>query len=113
MTEWLSVPECAQALGVRDSRVRELLRERVLIATRRGPNNALAIPADFLLTDVPKPHVLPTLRGTATVLADLGLDDDAIVAWLLEDNAELGSTPVAALREGRRAPVRRVAQTLL
>jgi excisionase family DNA binding protein len=129
MTAWLSVPEFAERLGVKPSHVRELLREGHLVATRTGPNNAVAIPADFLVevptgADAPGEtgdevevgptvEILPTLRGTLTVLSDAGLDDAAIIDWLLTADEELGMSPLAALREGRRAHVRRIAQTLV
>ena len=110
MTEWLSVPEFAAQLGLRDSDVRELLRERHVVATRRGANNAVALPADFIIEGEQGPIVVATLRGTITVLADSGLGDEDIMEWLIADNEELGMTPLAALREGRRAQVRRIAQ---
>lgn len=112
MTDWLSVPDAAETLGVSVSRVRELLRERHLVATRRGDNNALYLPAGQIAEGESGPSVVPTVRGTVIVLSDAGLTDDEIVAWLLEDSDELGMSPLEALREGRRAPVRRLAQTL-
>jgi excisionase family DNA binding protein len=113
MTAWLSVPEFADRLGVKASHVRELLRERHIVATRSGPHQAVSIPADFLIDSDQGVEIVPTLRGTITVLADAGLDDAAVVAWLLADEPELGMSPLAALREGRRAHVRRIAQTLI
>ncbi|MFO7244263.1 MAG: Rv2175c family DNA-binding protein [Actinomycetes bacterium] len=113
MSEWLSVPEFAERLGVKDSHVRELLRERQIVATRTGPNNALSLPSDFIVEIEGKPGILPTLRGTITLLADAGLDDDAITQWLLDTEEELGTSPLAALRDGKRAHVRRIAQTLV
>ena len=110
MTDWLSVPEFAARLGLRDSDVRELLRERHIVATRRGSNNAVSLPADFIIEAEQGPIVVATLRGTITVLADSGLGDEAIMDWLIAENEELEMTPLAALREGRRAQVRRIAQ---
>lgn len=111
MTEWLSVPEFARLLNVRDSQVRELLRERHIVGARRGENNALSIPDDFVAIDPDgEPTILGTLRGTITVLADAGLDDSEIAHWLVAPNAELGQSPVDALKAGVRAPVRRAAQ---
>jgi hypothetical protein len=112
MTEWLSVPDFAAQIGVRDSRVRDLLREHHLIAVRRGENDALALPADFIVEGDHAPHILPTLRGTITVLADAGLSDDQAIEWLLTHNEELGATPLDALRSGVKAPVRRAALAL-
>lgn len=111
--EWLSIPEFAERISVRDSRVRDLLRERAIIAVRRGENNALALPADFIVPGDHAPHLLPTLKGTLTVLLDAGFTDDEAMEWLFEFSDELDATPMEALRGGRRAHVRRVAQTLL
>lgn len=113
MTEWLSVPEFAARLGIKDSQVREFVRERHIVAVRRGANSAVSLPADYVVDTDEGPAILPTLRGTITVLADAGLNDDAIVEWLLAHNDELDATPLDALRSGKRAPVRRIAQTLL
>ncbi len=112
VSEWLSVPECAEVLGVPLSRVRELLRERYLIAVRRGENNALYLPAGQIIDGEEGPEVLATVRGTVIVLADAGLSDDVIVEWLTSVHDELDATPLDALRSGKRAPVRRLAQTV-
>ncbi|WP_084073207.1 Rv2175c family DNA-binding protein [Demequina sp. NBRC 110052] len=111
--EWLSVPEFAERIGVEASRVRDLLREGRLIAVRRGPNSALALPADFIVPGDHAPHVLATLHGTFTLLKDAGFTDDETMNWLFSPSEELGGTPMHALREGRRAAVRRAAQTEL
>lgn len=112
-TEWLTVPDFAEALGIEASAVRDMLRQRTVIATRRGPRETWQIPAGFIHQHEGAPRVLPTLPGTITVLADGGFPDDEILEWLLSPSEELGTTPLAALREGKRAPVRRAAQMLL
>nr|WP_255633425.1 Rv2175c family DNA-binding protein [Demequina sp. TTPB684] len=112
VSEWLSVPECAELLGVPLSRVREFLRERNLIAVRRGENNALYLPAGQIVEGEHGHEVLATVRGTIIVLADAGLSDDVIVEWLTTFHEELGESPLDALRSGKRAPVRRLAQTV-
>jgi Rv2175c C-terminal domain of unknown function len=55
---------------------------------------------------------LPELRGTLTVLADSGYDDEAAVRWLFTPDGSLPGRPVDALREGRKTEVRRRAQAL-
>ncbi len=112
VSEWLSVPECAEVLGVPLSRVREMLRERYLVAVRRGENNAVYLPAGQIIDGDDGPEVLATVRGTIIVLADAGLSDDVIVEWLMSVKEELGESPLDALRSGKRAPVRRLAQTV-
>ncbi|GEM_PF-111878 len=109
---WLTVPEFAEALGVRASDIREQLRLRTIVAVRRGDNQAWSMPADFIIDDGSGPRVLPTLHGTFTLLADGGFTDEESVEWLTSESEELGSTPLQALRDGKRAPVRRAAQTL-
>jgi hypothetical protein len=115
MTEpsaWLTVPDFAEALGLTPTQVRELIREGALASTRRGERATVQIPAGFIVESEHGPEIVPTLRGTLTMLRDAGLDDDEILEWLLETNDELGKAPLTALREGQRAPVRRAAQTL-
>ena len=111
---WLSLPEVAEAIDVPLRTVRGHLRDRVLVATRRGENNALAVPEAFLIPDPDAPGhvVLPSLRGTITMLADSGYADEEIVDWLLRESDELGETPLGALRSGRVHAVRRAAQSL-
>lgn len=111
-TEWLAVPDVADRLGIPASRVRDLLGERVLLAVRRGENNALAIPDAFLIEVDEVLQPLATLKGTLTLLGDAGFDDDAAMEWLLSPNDELGASPIAELRLGHRSHVRRVAQGL-
>ena len=55
---------------------------------------------------------LPELHGTANVLSDAGFSDAEALDWLLDEEESLGTTPIAALRAGRKAEVRRVAQAL-
>lgn len=111
---WLSLPEVAEATGLEQRTVRGYLRDRVLVAARRGENNALQVPEDFLVPgeEPGSRTVLPALRGTIILLGDAGFDDEEIVAWLLRHSEELGSSPVEALRDGRTHAVRRTAQAL-
>ncbi|MBO3664703.1 Rv2175c family DNA-binding protein [Microbacterium stercoris] len=106
-TEWLSIPDVADLLGETPGRVRRLLDENALVASRReGP---LKIPAVFFLDG----EVLSSLRGTIFVLNDAGFDDDGTIDWLLTPEESIGVAPIEALRAGRKAEVRRVAATLL
>lgn len=111
--EWLTVPDFADRLGVTASEVREMLREGSLASERRGERNTVQIPAGFIVDGEHGPEVLPTLKGTLTVLRDAGMKDEAAIEWLLADEPELGTSPLGALRDGKRAHVRRIAQTLL
>ncbi len=116
MTEdaaWLTVPDYAERMGVTASQVRELVREGHLVAVRRGERATLQIPVDTIVDGEHGPEVLPTLRGTLTLLRDAGFSDEEAAGWLLAEDDELGMTPLEALRQGRRAHVRRIAQALL
>lgn len=105
-TTWLTVPDLVDLLGVSQSRVRRLFDERILLAVR--VDGVLKVPADFIVDGEP----LGDLRGTLVVLADAGFTDDEAMHWLLSDEESLGARPIDALRDRRKAEVRRVAQAL-
>ncbi|MEV8212164.1 Rv2175c family DNA-binding protein [Leifsonia sp. NPDC077715] len=105
-TEWLTVPDLVELLGLSVSRVRRLIEDRHLGAKR--VDGVLKVPAAFLKDGQP----LSELHGTLIVLADDGFSDDEAVDWLLEEEESLGTSPIEALRAGRKAEVRRVAQAL-
>jgi hypothetical protein len=88
------------------SRVRHLIEDKSLLAIRR--DNVVSVPSLFLRDGAP----LPELRGTLFVLADDGFTDMQAMTWLLEVDDSLGVAPIEALRAGRKAEVRRVAQAL-
>ncbi|MEY9953237.1 Rv2175c family DNA-binding protein [Leifsonia sp. EB34] len=105
-TEWLTIPDLVEQLGLGVSRVRRLIEDRHLAAKR--VDGVLKVPALFLRDGEP----LGELHGTLIVLADNGFDDDEAVDWLLAEEDSLGTAPIEALRAGRKAEVRRVAQAL-
>ncbi|NLT57042.1 MAG: helix-turn-helix domain-containing protein [Actinomycetales bacterium] len=105
---WLTLPDVAERLGTDVGRVRQLLRDRQLLAVRRGERNVLCVPEPFLAGD----HPLPELRGTLVVLADSGLSDAEALAWLFTPDASLPGTPIDALRAGSKSEIRRRAQAL-
>jgi hypothetical protein len=104
--QWLSIPDLVQALGVSQSRVRQLIDDKQLLAIRH--NGVLQVPAAFIKDGAP----LPELRGTLIVLGDDGFTDEQAMRWLLEVDDSLGVPPIQALLAGRKAEVRRVAQAL-
>lgn len=106
--DWLTLPDAAELLGLDVGKVRRLLQDRNLVAVRRGERNVLSVPAALVVDAAP----LPELRGTLTVLADSGYDDEAAVRWLFTPDDSLPGTPVDALRAGRKTEVRRRAQAL-
>ncbi len=103
---WLTVPELVELLGVPHGKVRRLLEERILLGIR--VDGVLKVPSEFVVDGEP----LGDLRGTLVVLHDAGFTDEECMNWLLNDEDSLETTPVAALRSGRKAEVRRVAQAL-
>ncbi|WP_231871014.1 Rv2175c family DNA-binding protein [Peptidiphaga gingivicola] len=109
---WLSVPEAAEALGVAQRDVRNMLADRRILAVRRGEAAALAISSLTLVDEGGKAAVLPSLRGTLTALSDAGCSDEEAWRWLTAANGELGERPIDALRAGRVHAVRRAAATL-
>ncbi|MGN8551698.1 UNVERIFIED_CONTAM: Rv2175c family DNA-binding protein [Microbacterium sp. SLM126] len=105
-TEWLTLPELVEVLGEPLGRVRRYLDESYLIGTRR--KGALRVPAVFIVDG----HPISSLRGTVIVLHDAGFSDDEAIDWLLGPDETIGIPPIQALIAGRKAEVRRVAQTL-
>jgi hypothetical protein len=103
---WLTVPDLVDLLGIPQGRVRRLIDDHALLAVR--VDGVLKVPADFVRDGEP----LPELRGTVVVLHDAGFSDEEAVNWLLSGDDVLDAAPIDALRAGRKAEVRRVAQAL-
>ncbi|QIM22982.1 helix-turn-helix domain-containing protein [Phycicoccus sp. HDW14] len=103
--DWLTVPDLAERLGLRLSDVRTLIEDRELLALRIGERRVLAVPAGFVDDDGP----LPALRGTFTVLADGGMNDEEVVRWLHtpDDTLPVAGTPLDAIRAGFKTEVRK------
>jgi excisionase family DNA binding protein len=103
---WLTVPELVELLGIPQGKVRRLIEDRALLALR--VDGVLKVPASFVDGSEP----LHELRGTLVLLADSGYSDEEAMHWLLTEEDSLGVAPIDALRAGRKAEVRRVAQAL-
>lgn len=104
--EWLTTPDLVEILGEPLGRVRRLIAEQYLVGSTR--HGAFSVPSVFIVDGRP----LASLRGTIIVLADAGFTDDEIIDWLFAEEEELGRTPIAALLDGHKSAVRRVARTL-
>jgi hypothetical protein len=102
----LTPAEVAAVLGISPNRVRQLLRERKLMAVPGSGNSR--IPADFLQDGA----VLKHLPGLLTVLKDGGFADEEAFEWLFRPDESLPGTPVEALRNDRHTEVTRRAQAL-
>ena len=105
--DWLSIPDVAGRLGLPVNRVKQLLRDRKLLAVQR-PSGEYAVPARFLDGD----QVIHGLGGTLTLLFDCGFTDREALSWLFTADESLPGTPVQALAEHRRTEVNRRAQAL-
>lgn len=108
VSQWLTVPDIAERLGIDVLKVRQLFNDGVLIAVRRGERNVLSVPSDFLDGD----KVVKHLQGTITLLRDNGYDDREAIRWLHTPEDSLPGTPVRALQENRGTEVKRRAQAL-
>lgn len=105
--DWLTLPEVASRLRVPVTRVRQMLRDRKLLAVRR-PGGPLSVPAAFLDGD----QVVKGLHGTLTVLFDCGFDETEALRWLFTADDTLPGTPVQAMAQHRGTEVNRRAQAL-
>ncbi len=104
---WLTLPEVAVRLGLPPGRIRQLLRDRKLIAVER-PDGTMGVPAAFLDGD----HILKGLHGTLTLLFDCGFDEPECLRWLFTADDSLPGTPIQAMTERRGTEVNRRAQAL-
>jgi hypothetical protein len=105
--DWLTLPDVADRLGLPQSRVRQLLRDRKLIAVQR-PDGTLCVPAAFFDGN----QIVKGLHGTLTVLFDCGFDEAESLRWLFTADDSLPGTPIQAMAERRCTEVNRRAQAL-
>lgn len=103
----LSLPEVAERLGIPRSRIKQLLRDRKLVAIRQ-PDGTLGVPAAFLDGH----QIIKGLHGTLTLLFDCGFDEPEAVRWLFTADDTLPGTPIQAIAEHRGTEVNRRAQAL-
>lgn len=105
--DWLPLPDVAGRLGIPLGRVRQLLRDRKLLAVRR-PDGTMAVPAAFL----DGTHIVKGLHGTLTLLFDCGFGETDALRWLFTADDTLPGTPISAIAQHRRTEVNRRAQAL-
>jgi hypothetical protein len=105
--EWLTLSDVAVRLGLPTGRVKQLLRDRKLLAVTRA-DGKLSVPAAFL----DGAQVVKGLPGTLTVLFDCGFSDDEALRWLFTLDESLPGTPIEALARHRSTEVNRRAQAL-
>lgn len=106
VTEWLTVPEVADRLGIVPGKVRRLIEENALFVVVR--DGVKKVPAHLIVDGEP----LPSIPGTINVLVDAGYSLERAVEWLYQQEESLGNAPIESLLAGRKSEVRRIAQTL-
>jgi hypothetical protein len=106
VTSWLTLPDCAEALGIDISRARQLVAESALLAVRRGESRVLMVPSSFIDNDVIVKHLTATIR----LLSDSGFTAKEALIWLFTEQDGLSGAPIDALRENRGREVKRRAQ---
>nr|NLD40884.1 helix-turn-helix domain-containing protein [Actinomycetales bacterium] len=107
-SSWLSVPDAAEVLDLAPRTLRNMIRDGELVTCRVEGLTGARVPSAFLAGG----RLVDGLRGSITQLRDSGMDDGAVVRWLLEPHEELGSSPAAALAAGQKHAVRRAALPL-
>ncbi|MGA8115692.1 MAG: Rv2175c family DNA-binding protein [Actinocatenispora sp.] len=105
-TDWLALPDVAERLDMPVNRVRQLVRERRVLALRR--DGVLRIPAEL----VESPTVLKHLPGVLTLLHDAGYNDEEAFRWLYTPDESLPGAPADGLNDSRATEVKRRAQAL-
>jgi hypothetical protein len=105
--KWLTLPDVAGLLGIPVGRVKQLLRDRKLLAVTR-PEGTLSVPAAF----IDDRQVVKGLSGTLTLLFDCGFDEPDALRWLFTSDETLPGTPIDALVEHRGTEVNRRAQAM-
>ncbi|MBA3970294.1 MAG: helix-turn-helix domain-containing protein [Gemmatimonadetes bacterium] len=105
--EWLTIPEVAQRLDVRITRVHRMISEVELLAQRR--NGVLYVPGELIPTEQ---RVADHIAGLLVVLRDDGYSPDEMLRWLFTPDESLGGKPVDALYGHKAREVKRRAQAL-
>lgn len=106
--DWVTIPDIAEALDLKVTRVHNLISDGTLVALREPDTNVRKVPALFLNSD----HVLESLKGTLVVLKDAGFSDEEAITWLYTADDSLPGRPIDALINGQKTEIRRRAQAL-
>ncbi|MDY3048638.1 MAG: Rv2175c family DNA-binding protein [Rothia sp. (in: high G+C Gram-positive bacteria)] len=106
--QWLTIPDIAQALDLKVTRVHNLIAEGSLLALRDPESGVRKVPALFIRQD----RVLESLKGTLSVLADAGFSPEESISWLYTADESLPGRPIDALIDGRKTEIRRRASAL-
>ncbi|MDU0967708.1 MAG: Rv2175c family DNA-binding protein [Actinomycetaceae bacterium] len=107
--EALPLPDIAERLGVKYTRVRQLVADHKLLAYRND-DGILVVPEVCLVEEDGRTIPLPDLRGTLLTLLDGGFTTEEAGRWLLTPHPVLGREPIELLREGAHKRVNRQAR---
>ena len=106
-----STDEVCRLLGIEERRLKQLIRDRVLIEASDGAG-VRGVPREIIIKGENGWEPLPFLQGTLTLLADDGFTSEEALAWLYTVQDELGERPIDALTSGCHHRVNRIASTL-
>ncbi len=106
VSEWLTVPEVADRLGIVPGKVRRLIEEHALFVVVR--DGIKYVPGHLIVNGEP----LPSIPGTISVLIDAGFSIDGAIEWIYTPEDSIGNAPIESLLAGRKSEVRRIAQSL-
>ena len=106
--DWVTIPDIAEALDLKVTRVHNLISDGTLVALREPDTNVRKVPALFLNGD----HVLESLKGTLVVLKDAGFSDEEAITWLYTADDSLPGRHIDALINGQKTEIRRRTQAL-
>ena len=107
----LSIEDVCRLLGIEERRLKQLIRDRVLIEARTARGER-GIPREVIVKGADGWEPLPVLQGTLTLLADDGFTPEEALEWLYTLQDELGERPIDAMTSGRHHRVNRIASTL-
>lgn len=107
VSEWLTLGQAAELLGIEVAGVRRLIADAELVCVRRGTPAERSVPRELV-----DPDLVPGLAGTVTLLRDCGCSDEELLDWLLTPDSDDGQSPLHLLRIGHRTEARRRAQML-
>lgn len=100
----------AKGLGVSQSKVLQLLRDRQLIAVRRGGD--FHVPRLFFGEVDGRFSIAKHFTGLLSVLRDGGFDEEEILRWLFERQEDLGECPAELLHTDSAREMIRRAQSM-
>lgn len=109
-TATYNVSVVSKGLGVSQSKVLQLLRDRQLIAVRRG--GEFHIPRLFFGEVDGRFAIAKHFTGLLSVLRDGGFREDEILRWLFEPQEDLGDCPAELLHTDSAREMIRRAQSM-